>query len=226
MSRNSTANRTIRLALIEAAARLIATEGAAALTLRRVADEVGTSTMAIYTHFGGMPELRRAVRREGFEMLAARAAQMGESDDPAADLAGLGLEYYEHAMSNPHLYRVMYMEQPLDEADAAAGSQTFNILVASAQRCIASGRFSMADARDLATQFWAVGHGAIALQMAQLLSAEEALRCSAGAVLNLFIAWGDDPDTARRSLMRASRRAGLGSAQAPTAQASADLVDA
>src|SRR5437764_14897109 len=112
MTRNG--NSSLRPALIEAAARLIATEGAAGLTLRRVAEEVGTSTMAIYTYFGGMPELRRAVRQEGFSRLAARAAQLGESDDPVADLAGLGLAYYQIAMSNPHLYRALYMEQPLD----------------------------------------------------------------------------------------------------------------
>ena len=153
MARNG--NSSLRPALIEAAARLIATEGAAGLTLRRVADEVGTSTMAIYTYFGGMRELRRAVRQEGFAQLAARAAQRGESDDPVADLARLGLDYYEHAMSDPHMYRVMYMEQPLDAADAAAGSETFNLLTAGVQRCIDAGRFDQADAAELATQFWA-----------------------------------------------------------------------
>src|SRR5438552_11475246 len=129
MSRNEHAASALRPALIEAAARLIATEGASGLTLRRVAEEVGTSTMAVYTHFGGMPELRRAVRREGFARLAARAAELGVSEDPVADLAGLGLGYYEHAMGEPDLYRVMYMEQPLDEADASAGPETFNVLV-------------------------------------------------------------------------------------------------
>src|SRR6266487_3392701 len=108
MSRDANANNEKRPALIEAAARLIATEGADGLTLRRVAQEVGTATMAIYTHFGGMPELRRAVRQEGFARLMARAEQVGESDDPVADLAGLGLAYYQLAMSNPHLYRAMY----------------------------------------------------------------------------------------------------------------------
>src|SRR5437762_12481029 len=196
-----------RAALIDTAARLIATEGPAALTLRRLADEVGTSTMAIYTHFGGMPELRRAVRREGFARLVAGAAQMGESDDPVADLAGLGLAYYRLAIRNPHLYRAMYMEQPLDAADAAAGSETFNILVAAMQRCVDSERFDAGGARELARQFWAVGHGAITLQMAQLLSPEEALACLRGAVLNLFIAYGDSRDAARRSLARAGRRA-------------------
>src|SRR5213596_2662399 len=148
MDRDASADNGIRPALIEAAARLIATEGAAGLKLRRVAEEVGTSTMAIYTHFGGMPELRRSVRQEGFERLMAGAAQLGESDDPVADLAGLGLAYYQLAMSNPHLYRAMYMEQPLDAADAAAGSEAFNILVAAMQRCLGSGRFHTGDARQ------------------------------------------------------------------------------
>jgi AcrR family transcriptional regulator len=205
-SRGDNGKEAMRTALIEAAARLIAMEGTAGLTLRRVAEEVGTSTMAIYTHFGGMSELRRAVRREGFARLAGRAAQLRESDDPVAHLAILGREYYEHAMSNPHLYRVMFMEQPLDDDDAAARSETFDILVAGVERCIASGRFAPANPTDLATQFWAVGHGVTTLQLAQLLSIEEALTCVSGALLNLFTAWGDDPDAARQSLLRARPR--------------------
>src|SRR5439155_12905781 len=126
MDRDANADNGIRPALVEAAARLIATEGGARLKLRRVAEEVGTSTMAIYTYFGGMPELRRAVRREGFARLATRAEQLGESEDPVADLAWLGLAYHQVAMSNPHPYRSMYMEQPLDAGDEAAGSETRN----------------------------------------------------------------------------------------------------
>ena len=47
--------------------------------------------------------------------------------------------------------------------------------------------------------------------MAQLLSVEEACWSSVGAVLNLFIGWGDAPDAARQSLLEARRRAGIGS---------------
>ena len=202
MSRDANANNGMRPALIDAAARLIATEGAAGLTLRRVAEEVGTSTMAIYTHFGGMPELRRAVRREGFARLAEHLAEVRETDDAVADLALLGRAYYDNALSNPHLYRVMFMEQPLDEADAAARTETFEVLVAAMQRCIEDGRFSPADAADLATQFWALGHGVVSLQLARMLSPEEALRSLAGAIVNLFIAFGDEPQRAQRALAR------------------------
>ena len=208
MTRSDAADNAMRTALIEAAARLIATEGAPGLTLRRVADEVGTSTMAIYTHFGGMSELRRAVRREGFARLAARGAQVDQTDDPVADLATLGREYYEHAMSNPHLYRVMFMEEPLDADDAAARMETFDLVVAAMRRCIDSGRFVPADPAALATQFWAVGHGVVALELAHLLSPEEALRCSVGALLSLFTGYGDDPEAARRSILSARPAAG------------------
>src|SRR5205809_5511935 len=104
----------LRTALLETAADLIATAGPGSLTLRAVAEEVGTSTMAVYTHFGGMPELRRAVRSEGFASLAAHLARVPAGDDAVADLALLGGAYYDSAAGNPHLYRVMFMEQPLD----------------------------------------------------------------------------------------------------------------
>jgi hypothetical protein len=43
--------------------------------------------------------------------------------------------------------------------------------------------------------------------MAQLLSPEETLKCLRGTLLNLFVAYGDDPAAARGSLRRAVRRA-------------------
>jgi AcrR family transcriptional regulator len=205
---------SLRSALIDAAARLIATEGAPALTLRRVADEVGTSTMAIYTHFGGMPELRRAVRREGFARLAAQLADVGGTADPVADLGMLGRAYYENAIGDPHLYRVTFMEQSLDADDAAVGTEAFKSLAAGVERCIVAGRFDAGNASQLAMEFWAIGHGVITLQLAQLLQPEEALRCLNGALLKLFRAYGDEPDAADRSLRRARRRRAPGRHQA------------
>src|SRR5918911_2545860 len=123
MATEATDREGIRTALIEAAAKLIAGEGPSALTLRRVADDVGTSTMAIYTGFGGMPELRRAVRHEGFDRLASELARADETDDPVADLWMLGALYYANAVRDPDLYRVAFMEQPLDRADVMAGTE-------------------------------------------------------------------------------------------------------
>jgi AcrR family transcriptional regulator len=208
MATRASSDKDLRAALLEAAAHLIATEGAAALTLRRVAEDVGTSTMAIYTHFGGMPELRRAVRWEWLTRLAAQLAEVDETDDPVADLALRGVAYYARAVRDTDLYRVTFMEQPLDEADAAVGAKTVESLVESVQRCIDAGRFEAATASDLATEFWALGHGVIALQLARLISEEHAIHTLDAGLLKLFRAWGDEPDAARESLARARRRAG------------------
>ena len=193
-------------ALLEAAAHVIATDGPGRLTVRRVADEAGTSTMAVYTHFGGMPGLRQAVRREGFARLSARLAAVPKTDDPIADLALLGVAYYENATANPDLYRVVFMEEPFNEADAVIGSGAFQYLIDGVQRCIASDTFDDADPTELATQLWALGHGGVTLQLARLLSPEQAASCLVGALLNLFASFGAGADAARRSIETAFAR--------------------
>src|SRR5947207_263703 len=194
----------LRAALIDAAAHLIATEGPDRLTLRRLAEAVGTSTMAIYTHFGGKPELQRAVRREGFARLTARVAAVAATDDPLADLARLCRAYYENATANPDLNRIVFLEQPLDEADAVVGSESFQYLVAGVGRCTDAGVFDEDDPVELATQVWALGHGGLTLQLAGLLSPDQAGRCLLGALLHLFTSYGSGRARARLSVERAS----------------------
>lgn len=153
----------VRGTLIAVAARLLAQEGSAALTLRRVASEAGTSTMAVYTHFGGMEELKREVRRRGYAALAdALEAAQPELDD-------LCRAYNAFARAQPDLYRVMFMEAPLDEADAAECEGSFDVLVAGAQRWLGGG-----DGTSLATELWAAGHGVATLELSGLLTPEQA----------------------------------------------------
>ena len=200
------ADPAVRMALLETAARIIATEGLGKLTLRRLAHEVGTSTMAIYTHFGGMTELRREIRREGFARLGAREAAVGTTGDPVADVWALGMAYYGNAIENPNLYQAMFMDGPVDEADADAGLETFGQLVTAVQRCISAGRFEPADPVGLATQLWALVHGLVALELARLLPSDRALPCLAAGARNLMIAFGDDPRAVGSSIARAADR--------------------
>jgi AcrR family transcriptional regulator len=206
-----TADPALRTALVEAAARLIAEEGSTGLSLRRLASEVGTSTMAIYTHFGGMDEVRRAVRLEGFARLGAHLAAVEESGDTVADLCLLGWAYYVNAMTNPNLYRAMFMEHP-DAGDSGAGAETFRQLVAGVDRCIRAGRFGAADPVELATQLWATAHGIVTLRLAgipPLVSTGQAVATLLAVSTNLFHAFGDDRRATSRSVA-AARRRGLG----------------
>jgi AcrR family transcriptional regulator len=159
-----------RLALVEAAARLLAAHGPAALSARRLAAEVGTSTMAIYTHFGSMPDLVRAVVREGFDRLARRLAEVPATDDPVADLANQSRAYRRNALAEPHLYAVMLGGSAvagfaLTDEDRRIGLDTFRVARDSAQRCIDAGRFRPTDPWAVARQLLCLVHGRILLEL-------------------------------------------------------------
>jgi AcrR family transcriptional regulator len=197
------ADPALRTALIDAAARLIAHEAGDQLSLRRLAAEVGTSTMAIYTHFGGMDELRVAVSQEGFDRLGQHLDSVAPSRDPVYDLGLLGWEYYRNAMDNPNLYRIMFMTTL--PAAGVAGYQTFVTLVRATQRAADMGRFSDADPIERARQIWALSHGVVTLQLAEMLTPDDALGTLWTGAVSLFIGFGDSPAATRRSLTRVTR---------------------
>jgi AcrR family transcriptional regulator len=209
------ADPAMRTALIERAAHLVAEEGRDALTLRRLAAEVGASTMVVYTHFKGMDDLRQEVRREGFARLAQHLGDVDVTGDPVADLLVLGWAYHRNATTNRDLYRVMFMERTGDDcADAGATAEperraeaaTFMMLVDGVARCLAAGRFRDAEALPLATQLWAAEHGVVSLEIAGILDAEEAAANLEALRVNLLVGFGDDPTRIALSATRAHPR--------------------
>ena len=200
------ADREVREALIETAARLLVREGPTALTTRRLAAEVGTSTMAVYTHFAGMDGLRRAVRIEGFSRLDEYFDSVPTTHDPVSDLAALGWAYYFNAVANPQLYRVVFLDSPIDEEDVATGRAAVQRPIDTVARCIEAGRFNPADPESLAIQLWVAGHGMITALLAHLLTLEEVIEHFSAMGRNLFVGFGDDPEKAEHSIDRARRR--------------------
>lgn len=213
------ADPAVRDALIEAAARILATEGPSRLTLRHLAAEVGTSTMAIYTHFGGMDRLRLEVCAEGFRRLAAHLGGVEHTDDPVADLLALGLAYTTNARENPHLYRAMFLDPlpvsaPLDVGTAmmsevgsatepvdapaseyfAESLATLEVLVEAIARCVAAGRFTDGDPRRMAGELWALTHGLVALELGGMLDATQGSALLESGARHLVVAFGDSPD--------------------------------
>lgn len=170
------------------------------VTLRALVEGTGMSTMAVYTHFGGMPGLWRAVRQEGFTRLAARLALVKSTRDPVRDLVALGASYVSNALASPDLYRVMFdAEVDLEDPDAAAA--TFQVLVSCAARARQAGRLAVTcDPEAVATQFWAMGHGVTMLVLTGVLPREAfGLHVPAMATA-LLVSAGDDQDSCRRSV--------------------------
>lgn len=59
--------------LVRAAIGLLAEQGPSAVKARTVASASGLSTMVVYSHFGGIPELMGAVADHGFRNSVERS---------------------------------------------------------------------------------------------------------------------------------------------------------
>lgn len=201
-----TADEGVRLALIEAAARLLGQEGPDALTTRRVASEVGTSTMAVYTHFDGMDDLRRAVASEWFKRLAEQLAKVPRTTDPVADLAAQGWAYFSNAVKNEHMFRAMFADPIDDPVVASMAIDALQVLVDSVQRCTDEGRLRPGDASARALQIWMTGTGVLVARVARFISIDDAIGHFYETAASLLTAFGDEPEAARKSLERGRRR--------------------
>lgn len=162
--------------LLRAAAGIIAAEGTQALSIRRLAAEVGTSTMAVYTWYGNKPNLLRAVFREAFTRFGERLRAVPETADPLSDLMGLGRAYRDYALAEPNLYGVMFgrsiaLFEPSDE-DLTMAADTFTVLVDCVRRCVEAGALSCPPVAG-AWQIWAGVHGAMSLELLDNAPPEE-----------------------------------------------------
>ncbi|WP_410604166.1 TetR/AcrR family transcriptional regulator [Amycolatopsis sp. lyj-90] len=171
----------VKAKLIDAAIRLLSDGGPEALQARKLAAEIGASTMAVYTHFGGMGALVDEVAREGFRRLSANLGEIEDTGDPAADMLTLALTYRRTVVDNPQLYAVTFGQSQPSGQKAALGDMTneetrqnlseegieaFGFLVRGAKRVIDAGRFRPASEFDVAAQLWSAVHGYITLEVA------------------------------------------------------------
>lgn len=196
----------MQVVLIDTAARLLAREGPGALSTRRLAAEAGSSTMAVYTYFGGMSGLVREIVHEGFRRLNEYFTQLEWTDDPVADMALLGRMYRHNARANPHLYAAMFGGAALGgfsltEQDRQHGRYTLVNVVECARRCMAAARFRPADPELVAHQMWITTHGLVNLELGEyLIDPCGAERCFEELLTSLMVSVGDTRKAAADSV--------------------------
>jgi len=187
----------VRTLLVERAAHMLRTREP--ITLRSLVAGTGLSTMAVYTYFGSMDGMWKALRQEGFTRLAARFAAVAPSADPVRDLTALIAAYVRNALDHSDLYRVMF-DANFDLEDLQAADDTLEHLVQAADRGRKADRFRAdTDPLDLATQSWTIAHGLVSL-VANGPLPHGTLANGVPLLTALFIDTGDDPDKCRRSV--------------------------
>lgn len=165
MGRPRTHDETTRTALVAAAGRLLADEGAGAVSLRRLADEVGVSTQAVYTLFGSKQGLIRAMHREGFATLDRHLAAVAHDDDLTTHLRALALAYRASARAKPHLYDVMFA-CPFPEFEPDDDDQWLALgTLERVRKALHAHRSAGHDPDRLTLQVWALAHGLASLEL-------------------------------------------------------------
>jgi AcrR family transcriptional regulator len=222
----SQAERNVRAELLHAAVQILNEDGPDALQTRKIAGAAGTSTMAVYTHFGGMSGLIAAVADEGLRQFDV-ALTMPPTSDPVADLVATGIAYRRYAIERPHMYRLMLGSTSAHGINAPARDlltltvaeindhyPSFAHVVRGVHRCMLAGRIAEGSASDdatvvaIAAQFWSSIHGFVMLELAGFYGAQGS---AVGPVLaslmaNLLVSLGDSPERVRKSQRLAVRR--------------------
>ena len=156
--------------ILEAAERLLRSDGMAALTTRRVAAEVGVTAMAIYRHFRDKEDLVEALVRIGFRRWEKRLADAVAAQHPHTRIENALRAYREFALDEPRLFELMFLvprrTAPLaPETLRAATSPSFAAVTNAVQEAVAAGDFAEGDPGRIVLLFWALAHGLIALHL-------------------------------------------------------------
>jgi AcrR family transcriptional regulator len=219
------ADRSVRDELLRVAVDILNQDGPDGLQTRKIASAAGTSTMAVYTYFGGMPGLIAAIAEEGYRQFDA-ALTMPPTSDPVADLMATGVAYRHYAIEYPHMYRLMFGSTSAHGINAPAHNvltltlaeindhyPSFAHVVRGVHRSVQAGRISGSPDDDTtvvatAAQFWAAIHGFVMLELAGSYGAQGS---AVGPVLaamttNLLVALGDSPELVRQSQQASVQR--------------------
>lgn len=160
MPRPKTHDEALRVRLLDRAGQLLSGEGPEALSLRRLASDVGTSTTAVYSLFGGKPALVRELYVAAFLRFGTRLSSVDRSGDPGEDLVRLGLAYRHAALTEPHLYAIMFTKAVAGfEPDQAVAKHVLGPLVE-------VGRLAgVPEPETAAMTVWGLVHGLVSLEL-------------------------------------------------------------
>jgi AcrR family transcriptional regulator len=191
-----------REALLDAASEMLVHGGPEAISLRKLAARVGTSTMAVYTAFGGKEGLIFALYEEAFDRLAAAEEAVMKNPEPLLYLRDLAFAYRDFALKNPSYYALM-ISSTLPVPDSLRHGETgetnptargvtqhrsYRIMLDAVKKCVEDGALpSHHGVEVLADALWAAVHGLCSLELAgfhdSAEAAENRFNVTTGAIL-------------------------------------------
>ena len=153
-----------REALLEAAERIVETAGPSALSVRGVADAIGTTTRAVYSVFGSKEGLLNALAQRSFVLLRDAISVLPETSDPAQDLIEAAVKVFRPmAIEHPSMFALAFLraapDLELDHDTRAAARAGLLLLRQRVQRLADAGYLGGRDVTMATAQFNALCQG-------------------------------------------------------------------
>jgi AcrR family transcriptional regulator len=179
--------------ILAAAERIHQREGLDSVSMRRIADEVGLTAMALYRHFRHKEALLDALVDEGFARWERYLAAAASAPTPLERVRAGLTAYVGFALGEPKLFQLMYLVPRGSAPDAPASLRTttspaFGALVSAVQEAMAAGELRAGDPSELLLVAWATVHGIVALHFGGRFGNDDArFRAIAGRTIETLL---------------------------------------
>jgi AcrR family transcriptional regulator len=182
------------VALLDVAERLVAEGGLEALSVRRVASEIGATIRAVYSLFGSKDGLVVALGTRAFTLLSDGLDALPTTDDPAGDMVEAGVIVFRRfTRSHPALFTIGFLQAgvPADIARDFRSAQDNALarLHARIGRLKHTGQLGTRSESQAAIEFHALCEGLAALEGRGILRSDEAERIWRDALRALVAGW-------------------------------------
>lgn len=192
MVRPKVHDEALRGRLLDRARTLLSADGPAGLSLRTLARDCDTSTTAVYSLFGGKSGLLTALFDDAFRALGRQLSAVQPGEDSLDDIVRLGQAYRRSALSDPHLFGIMFTGATVlpaaAEARTAAGT-ALGPLREFVERAVHDEALRPdTDPAAASLTLWAAVHGWVSLQLRGFLppGAERGFEATLRAVLQAW----------------------------------------
>jgi AcrR family transcriptional regulator len=170
----------LRKTVVAAAERVLLSDGASAITVRRVAQELACSTTVIYNLFGSKDGLANALYQHGCELLYRALAAVPADATPRGYLTALAWAYWDFAQQYPQYYTLMFSGSLPEFTPTPASlhdvATAIGLVVRALDTYQRAGQLLGDDVGQIAQLLWAALHGVIHLFFAGHLGDIEAAR--------------------------------------------------
>jgi AcrR family transcriptional regulator len=161
-----------RAEILEAAERIFVAHGYEAATIRKIADEVGVSSTALYMHFADKDQILLEICTGAMAELLACNRQISAMPVDAVTRVRMMLEaYITFALQHPNAYRLVFSGSPgmdtlrQQHATMQLGTECLDRFASVVREVAAQGRLRTGDPRTVHQVLWAACHGMVTLML-------------------------------------------------------------